>query len=269
MNKYSDINVIECTTVNVDEQINEKYLKSFLIDKINHIDISIKDIYYSYLSFSQQYQVIYSKSLIPFFYSFKEYYHYTNDNSTDMFYTNEYFVIYINKEFYFYKKSNNNTIEEILKYVKYELKLNINNVINIKKETIEIYKNKYKHKIIEYKSSLKSLSTIVIYTLFLSLSLFIFYNSNKSFKSDTRTYIIEKTKKVYFSKEIQKLFNLLYIYKIKIIHFQYANNELVLNLYCKDINKLYKFIKNENFIMNFTYEKVKKGYFINANFNFM
>ena len=186
-----------------------------------------------------------------------------------MFYTNEYFVIYINKEFYFYKKSNNNTLEEILEYTKYELKIKINNVINVKKETLEIYKNRYIHKIIQYKSSLKALSTIVVYSFVLILGLFIFYNENKKLKINTNTYLLDKTKKVYFAQELEKLFALLYIYKIKIIHLQYANNELVLDLYCKDINKLYKFINNENFNINFTYEKVKKGYLVNANFNFM
>lgn len=268
MNKLNYINNLHPHIINVNEKIQKKYLHDFLKDKISVIGALEKDIYYSYLFFSKQYQITYSKDKIPFVYIFELYYvnKALNDN-IDLFFTKDYFVIYYQQMIYFYKENKQNLLEDILEYVKYELKLEITNVIKIKPEKFLQYKQEFLKKT---QTSFRTSFTLYAFFVYIIIFIFVFqyYYSTRSY---VESITIQKTNEIRtksFTNNISLLFVKLDKHHLKVKHFQYQNNELRLSIQSKNINNFYDFLKNEKIEIPFTYEKHNLVYEINAVFTF-
>ena len=71
MKYFNYMNNFETILIDVNEKINKKYLNDFLLTSLNKKNIHIKDIYYSYLKHSNQYQIFYSSDFLPFIYIFE------------------------------------------------------------------------------------------------------------------------------------------------------------------------------------------------------
>lgn len=268
MNKLNYINALHPHIINVNEKIQKKYLYDFLKDKISVIGALEKDIYYSYLFFSKQYQITYSKDKIPFVYIFELYYeNKVSNDDIDLFFTKDYFVIYYQQMIYFYKQNKQNLLEDILEYVKYELKLEITNIIKIKPEQFLLYKQEYLKKT---KTSFKSSFALYAFFTYIIMLFFVFqyyYSTRNSVESIT----IQKTNEIRtksFIKNVSLLFLKLDNHHLKVKHLQYQNNELRLSIQSKNINNFYDFLKNEKIDIPFTYEKNNLVYEINAVFTF-
>jgi len=268
MNKLNYINNLNPNIVNVNEEIHKKYLYDFLKDKISVSSAIEKDIYYTYLSFSKQYQITYSKDKIPFVYIFELYYEdKANNDDIDLFFTNDYFVIYYKQQIYFYKQNKQNLLEDILEYVKYELKLEINNVIKIESEQFLLYKEEY---LKNSKTSLKSSFVIYSFFVYLIILAFVFqyYYSSRSEVQETTIQRKDQITRSFFTNNLAFLFTKLNRYHLKVKHLHYQNNELNLKIESKNISKFYDFLEHEQMDIPFTYEKNNLVYEINAVFTF-
>lgn len=264
MKYFNYMNNFETILIDVNEKINKKYLNDFLLTSLNKKNIHIKDIYYSYLKHSNQYQIFYSSDFLPFIYIFESYYLNKTTISTDLFFSKEYFLIYINKKIYFYKELNNNSLSEILKFIKYEIKLNIDNVIDINEENFNELKYKYIEHIYKRKKNRASFY-LLLYSSFLLIILFYSLTIKENIVI-TKTNTI-KNEKIVLSTKLISLFSTFSKYNIKIKDIEYNNKNIILALYVSKINDFYEFSLNEEVKISFSYKQVKKGYEINAIFN--
>jgi len=269
MEKLNYINSLNPILISVNEKINKKYLMDFLKDKIKQHNALQSDIYYTYMQYSKQYQITYCEKKLPFMYIFESYYknkNQENNKDVDLFFNQDFFVIYSSQELYFYKKNNNNSIRDILKYVKYELNLSVTNIVSINPSDFILYKEDYlkdnKHNLKNYYMVL----IFLIYVFILTSSLYLYYEKSKDIISiDSKKF--SEIQKSYFVHDVSRLFKHLKKYKLTLLEFEYRNNELNLLLYTKSLKNFYSFLGEKNIHANFSYVKKKVGYEIHAIFD--
>lgn len=146
-------NKLKTLSIKVTEEINSKYLFDFLQTNILKSDLIItpnSEFYYSFIKSNMSYEIIlFQKSentlsnfvlepLLPL-----GYYESNSSDTMDLFYTNNYFVVYQNKKLILFKQITNVTMDDIVLYLLQTYKIKIDTKIKIDDILIENFKNNY------------------------------------------------------------------------------------------------------------------------------
>ncbi len=231
-------------------QSNDTILE--LDDKIFYYYIIESNIYEIYILNTKYEYINLQSSIFKYFYK-------NNTNTTDLFITNDYFVVFKNGELYFFKENIDYEIEDIKSFIKYKYKININNTYLINKEQIKLYEeeflknNKQTIEFIKPKQS-KFIWLYIVYLIIL-IVLFIIYNSkfenNKVIQENKIVYEINNN--ILF--DIIKLCN---IYKLQLEKLEYKNRYIIKikSNNKKNINKFLSYYEDKIDIKNI-YKKGK------------
>lgn len=284
--KSQDINTV---LLDVNEEIKQNNLRKFILTSLSleNIELKQENLYVSYLSRSNKYQVfIFDKKFsfleLDIFQCFYE----NKSDSIDIFLCDEFFVLYINQEFYYYQKLNyeiNN--EDLVEYIHKNLNLKVDNIYKISLDEREVLKNKYiesslKTKLInisEIKN--KSFTFFISFVLLLVVSILVYLYYLYSMKDNLLSNINiqnknsfldykNKHKYKYLNDDVKYLLSELLKHDLILDEFVYKENQLELSFFSKNRNSIYSFLdlyKNKLDGNSIKFIKDKKVYICNAN----
>ena len=251
-------------SIDVTEQIQKKYLLEFIrhniennLYNLNADTTIIKNniyFYFIYCDFSKTYEILvfdYTSQILPNDFLPKVYYDIQNsqDNTTDIFVFDNYFVIYKDKKLLFSKTTKQSTVEEMQLFIKQKYNLNITNIYDTSALKLDIDKinNSIKsHKIYPLNKKINkrfivyaTLSILMIILYFLNINDILTLNNNKNTKyknqqtnKDIKYKHIQSiydTKTIVVSTTI-KFFRYLKLNKINIVKIDYKDNKLYTTL---------------------------------------
>jgi len=279
-----DSNTIFSLSIPVSEKISNKHLTNFLKINIsnNNININKNTFYYlKYLESSKTYEItIFNDYNIenfifePFF--LLNYYNNKNiQNSNDLFITNSYFALFINKEFITYKTIKNESIDDIIIYLSQSYNISIDNTITIKDENFKLENGNrnYNYKTFNKNNSFK----IFLIYLFLITLIFgyliyeklepkeVIVKQNKT-NSNIKNQRLEKVYQNHKNRKIVektiKLFKYLKINKITIEELNIKNKICYSDLISKDKSRLFDIltIYNKTKIISINFDKDRDLY---------
>jgi hypothetical protein len=156
-NKIKIIDSCKLKTLSIDvtEKINSKYLLEFLQTNILNNDLLFlpnTEFYYSFVESNMSYEVIIfdkpeslkTEFVLEPFVLLGYYEDNSNDAITiDLFYNENYFVVYQNKKLILFKQINNVNQEDIVLYLLQTYKIDIDNIIKIDSEILQNVKKSY------------------------------------------------------------------------------------------------------------------------------
>jgi hypothetical protein len=252
----SDISIISpllCKnlTIQTAEKIQPSNLYNFLTTslQINDIILDIDDkIFYYYISECSIYEIYIINTTEQYIITqadvFKE--SYSKDlSSIDLFITNDYFVVYKNTNLYFFKENKNYAIDDILSFIKYKYKINIDNINIINQNQINMYEKKFqenkhsKYLIFNKKTKSNFMIYFIVYlSIILSASIYYNYIQNKQDNKILSKIIYKNNNNILF--EIIKLCNQ---NKLKIVKLKYQNN-YYLQISSKNKKSIDKFLQH-------------------------
>ncbi|MEA2017905.1 MAG: hypothetical protein U9N59_05610 [Campylobacterota bacterium] len=146
-------NNLKTLSIKVTEEINSKYLFDFLQTNILKSDLITtpnSEFYYSFIKSNMSYEIILFdkpeniisnfvlEPLLPL-----GYYENNSYNSVDLFYTNDYFIVYQNKKLILFKQISDVSLDDIVLYLLQTYKISIDNKIKIDDTLLENFKNNY------------------------------------------------------------------------------------------------------------------------------
>ena len=269
--KVIDYSFITTFHITVSEEISSKYINQFIRTTVSNSDIDTDEnsyLYYNFLPYSSSYEIlIFNKNfkgkfiLEPFM--LLSYYPIDKQiNSTDLFITENYFVLFKDKEFILLKNITNIEKDDIQSYIEQSYNLTIDNTIALSKDDIKKLKNLYLKNNYDINYNFLKLQKensfkYFIYFILLSSTIFGYLLFNKTY---TKKQIILPTKKENLEEKNYKnllniykkhdqnlinktidLFKYLKLNKITITSLKYSNKKLNLNINHKDKNKLLAF----------------------------
>ena len=247
-------------TIQTAEKIQPPNLYNFLTTSLQTNDtiLDIDDkIFYYYIEECSIYEIYIINTSKQYIITqadiFKELY--TKDLlSIDLFITSDYFVVYKNTNLYFFKENKNYAIDDILSFIKYKYKINIDNINIINQNQINMYEkkfqeNKYSKYLVFNKKRKSNFMIYFIVYLSIVLSASIYYNNIQNNQNNkVHTEIIYKNNKnILF--DIIKLCNQ---NKLKILKLKYQDNYYIQisSKSKKSIDKFLQYYKNKIKIKN-------------------
>jgi hypothetical protein len=267
---FTNLNLI---SIEVTNKISSKYLNEFIKTSLKTHNISLEPHSKIFIKFIQEaniYEIYIINTLInnPFIMQqiFKSYYKKDNTISIDIFITKDFFVVYKNKEFYLSKKNKQYTKNDIINYLKFTYKLQIDNIYMIDDEELKRLKQAFLNNSynLEY-ISFNNHGYIYFLLYFLTsvvFSAYIFYyqplkyskiqsqqpniisNDIKQLQNLKQQYKKLSTKVIknkQLSKKIIELFNYLKLNKIHITKIEYKQ-QLYITIVAKQKKFLYDFL---------------------------
>jgi hypothetical protein len=282
-------------SINVTEEINKKNLIKFLRTTILNSDLIISSnlqFYYSFIKSNMSYEIIIfekpNNQQLDFIFEpfiFLGYYKKKDKNSIDLFYGNDYFVLYENKKPILFKKISQTIKEDIILYISQTYKIAIDNIFkidkqfyeNIKKEYFLTYYNKNDICInsLYVDKSFKNLKIFILtVTLIFSYIIFNKINGKEILSKSSKKLILLENKYNNLSNIYQQhnkkpinnmvdLFKYIKINRIKIHKIFFKNKKLQTILINKDKSKLLNMItsySNNIQIQSIYYDKVELLY---------
>lgn len=267
MKQIANIKDIRTIIVNVSEKIDDKYLQDFTynslnLQKINHDKNDF--IFTNYLSYSNNYQIIIInkkyKYIIPqileMYYINKE-----NINSFDLFILDDFFVLYKDMKMYYFQKLDYKISDvEIKEYIAKKLKINIENIFEIEKETLQKYKTDFNKKAKDELINIKDIknNSFKIYLFFvlclscLIFSYFTFFidnseekisnNHNKKVKTEIEKFI-QNNKHKPLLEEFLLIMKELKSHKLNLESFEYKFNKVELSASTIKKEDIYQFLE--------------------------
>jgi hypothetical protein len=262
INALDNIDIIEASniqviSIEVTEKINSKYLKQFLKTTLESNNINIDSNIYITHTFIQHlnlYEIYILKSSNENFITeidiLYKYYSINNtNNTTDLFITNNFFVIYRNKKLFTFKYFNKqSTLNDITLYIKQIYKIRLDNIYTIANNEF----NDLKQLSIDDKSYININSFHKINTNNISLLFFIYlFISTILFGSFLyNIYINRYTKLNHQLQNIQT--------KYKTLSLQHNNKSKYISSISLKIINLFKYLKLKHIKLQFLiYEKKK------------
>ena len=249
---------IQIVSINVTEEINSKYLKQFLKTTLENNNINNDNntyITHTFIENLNLYEILILKSdnenFIVDIDIFSKYYSLnTINNTTDLFITNNFFVIYRNKKLFIFKYfAKQSTLNDINLYIQQTYKITLDNIYNITNKEFnhlkQLYINdkSYINMNSFYKINTNNISSLFFTYLFICTVLFggFLYNIyvNKYTKLNYKLQNIETKYKVLLqqhndkhkytspiSSEIINLFKYLKLEHIKLKAIIYEKNKI-------------------------------------------
>ncbi|MFA9374454.1 MAG: hypothetical protein ACERKK_09900 [Poseidonibacter sp.] len=268
MKQIANIKDIRTIIVNVSEKIEDKYLQDFTynslnLQKINHDKNDF--IFTNYLPYSNNYQIIIInkkyKYILPqileMYYINKK-----NINSFDLFILDDFFVLYKDMKMYYFQKLDYKISDvEIKEYIVKKLKINIENIFEIQKETLQQYQIDFNKKAKEELINIKDIknNSFKIYLLSilllssLTFSYFAFFidnnskeeilnNHNEKVKNEIEKFI-QNNKYKPLLQDFLLIMKELKNYKLNLESFEYKLNKVQLTASALKKDDIYLFIE--------------------------
>ncbi|MGB5793191.1 hypothetical protein [Poseidonibacter sp.] len=268
MKQIANIKDIRTIIVNVSEKIEDKYLQDFTynslnLQKINHDKNDF--IFTNYLPYSNNYQIIIInkkyKYILPqileMYYVNKK-----NINSFDLFILDDFFVLYKDMKMYYFQKLDYKISDvEIKEYIVKKLKINIENIFEIQKETLQQYQIDFNKKAKEELINIKDIknNSFKIYLLSilllssLTFSYFAFFidnnskeeilnNHNEKVKNEIEKFI-QNNKHKPLLQDFLLIMKELKNYKLNLESFEYKLNKVQLTASALKKDDIYLFIE--------------------------
>lgn len=268
MKQIANIKDIRTIIVNVSEKIEDKYLQDFTynslnLQKINHDKNDF--IFTNYLPYSNNYQIIIInkkyKYILPqileMYYVNKK-----NINSFDLFILDDFFVLYKDMKMYYFQKLDYKISDvEIKEYIAKKLKINIENIFEIQKETLQQYQIDFNKKAKEELINIKDIknNSFKIYLLSilllssLTFSYFVFFidnnskeeilnNHNEKVKNEIEKFI-QNNKHKPLLQDFLLIMKELKNYKLNLESFEYKLNKVQLTASALKKDDIYLFIE--------------------------
>ena len=259
---YTFCDEIKSLFIDVSEEIENKNLKKFIFTslKLNNFEINKNDfIHVNFISELKQYKVlVFSKKYKnAIFQLFELFYLDKNDlNKFDLYFTNEFFCLYKNGEFYYFQSIQSQIfIEDLIEYINKKFSIKLDNYKTFDKKSLENLKNEYLEKSFNNKLenfNLKKDYSFKIYLFYLLVIIFsfsfYFYDNqlNKEEKNEIKVENnFEKLKKEYFfisiSFDFDSLMELVKKYNLNLKSFEYKENKQKIILSSNSKSDIYTF----------------------------
>jgi len=256
-------------SVDVTDKISPKHLNSFIKTSLETANQQIEQnskIFISYIDNANIYEIYHIKTTSQNIYLIYQIfdYNYINNytNSIDLYITKEYFIVYKDSKFYFAKKNNNYQTTDIIRYINFHYKLDIDNttildntqLLSLKEQFINSNIPPYNYINFSSNNEFKYYIYYIVSILFISFSLYIYntnhyHNSNKIDIQNKLTTIKNRykylknyqIKKQYKVKELIKFLNYLKIYHIYTTNIKYVD-KLYTTIVANQKQQLYDFL---------------------------
>lgn len=251
-------------TISTTEKIKEKYLKDFFYTSLENKNIKnyrSQNILYVYLEESNLYEIILSNSKNSFIFELLVLKYQKIKKGIDAYIFRNFFLIYKDSQFYFYKNVEENfPKEEILFYIKNTLKLTIDNYYTLRVEDIILFEKEFdinKHRTIKSLKKQKSYSfyfyiSYLLFLIFCSISYF-YYDDLLPKKEIKNKVKIENY--FFLSKKINLLNKDIREFKIEVKDLTLNKNRLKLVFYSKKRKNLFLFLRKYENDLSKTYFK--------------
>lgn len=246
-------------TIQTTQKIKSSNLYNFLTTSIQSNDTILElddKIFYYYIVESNIYEIYIINTKYEYINlqaSIFKYFYKNNTNTTDLFITNDYFVVYKNSKLYFFKENIDYEIEDIKSFIKYKYKIDIDNTYLINKEQIKLYEEEFlknnKQTIEFIKPKQSKFIWFYIFYLIVLILLFIIYNSK------TKNKKVLQTNKVVYQINNNILFDIIKlcnIYKLQLEKLEYKNRYSIKlkSNNKKNLNKFLSYYKDKINIKN-------------------
>jgi len=268
----SDIDLISLQniknlSVQTSQKISKQNINNFISSYLQVNDIKIKEhdkIFYVYINEANIYEIYILNSnknnIQTQAHIFK-----SNKNTYDLFICLNYFIIYKNSKFYFYKENKNYDINDIKNFIHYKYKFSVNNIYNIDKSKYKTYEKRFlelnKHNKLSFIILKKNYSFYYycFYLIILASVLFYYININAK---ESKQKFVNKTIVYKNNYKINNIIKTINSYNIHIQELKYQNLYL-LTLSSKNKNNIFKFLnKYKQNIYIYSLYKNNKTYII-------
>lgn len=249
-NFISEVNYIFET---VSEKIEETHLKDFILTTLKKYNIEVNNqvnIFYSYLEHTNEYQISYFEKskdsiLVPL-----EYFE-VKQSSNILFYCEEYFALFVNKQLYYYQCiSQEMSLDEIIQYIQKRYLIVIDEVESLQESDIQFNQ---KREPLNYITHAKPYRLMVLMFLCASLLFSLVYTQLQEestiemveIKAKKELSLLQQSipKSIDVSKALQRLVNLLKVYEINLIHFEYKKGVYEIKASALHKENIYLFLK--------------------------
>ena len=268
----SDIDLISLQniknlSIQTSQKISKQNINNFISSYLQVNDIKIKEhdkIFYVYINEANIYEIYILNSnknnIQTQAHIFK-----SNKNTYDLFICLNYFIIYKNSKFYFYKENKNYNINDIKNFIHYKYKFSVNNIYNIDKSKYKTYEKRFlelnKHNKLSFIILKKNYSFYYycFYLIILASVLFYYININTK---ESKQKFVNKTIVYKNNYKINNIIKTINSYNIHIQELKYQNSYL-LTLSSKNKNNIFKFLnKYKQNIYIYSLYKNNKTYII-------
>jgi len=244
-------------TIQTTQKIKSSNLYNFLTTSIQSNDTILElddKMFYYYIVESNIYEIYIINTKYEYINlqaSIFKYFYKNDTNTTDLFITNDYFVVYKNSKLYFFKENIDYEIEDIKSFIKYKYKIDIDNTYLINKEQIKVYEEEFlknnKQTIEFIKPKQSKFIWFYIFYLIVLILLFIIYNSKTKKVPQTNKVVYQINNNILF--DIIKLCN---IYKLQLEKLEYKNRYSIKlkSNNKKNLNKFLSYYKDKINIKN-------------------
>ena len=244
-------------TIQTTQKIKSSNLYNFLTTSIQSNDTILElddKMFYYYIVESNIYEIYIINTKYEYINlqaSIFKYFYKNDTNTTDLFITNDYFVVYKNSKLYFFKENIDYEIEDIKSFIKYKYKIDIDNTYLINKEQIKLYEEEFlknnKQTIEFIKPKQSKFIWFYIFYLIVLILLFIIYNSKTKKVPQTNKVVYQINNNILF--DIIKLCN---IYKLQLEKLEYKNRYSIKlkSNNKKNLNKFLSYYKDKINIKN-------------------
>ena len=288
------IDNISIISKSVSEPINQQYLEAFLQTAIEGQGISFKSdslVHHTFLPNSNHYEILIieeKQPILPSIFSVLYAINNYDKNKTDLFICDDFFTLYQNGKFQFFKSTEPSlNINDIKNYIKQYYKIEVDNTFTINKKQIENIKRQYVqniNKVEQLKFDKLSNSKSGIYFIcYLVLLLGIFYFNSSNNKPNTivnnkqlQNAKLEYTKLLQQNednkKSIPQLVDFFYQvnnYHIKLLNLKVDKNKIFATLQHKDKIRLLDFLdlyKKRPLLKHISFNESLKKYDMVAQF---
>lgn len=291
MNTFTNYNEIKTLLVSVSEEIDKNNIEEFVYTSLNRNNTTYSKndiIYISFLSSSQQYQILISKKTFKFqlieifslFYKKKEHL-----NTYDLYLNKNFLVIYKNAAFYYFQEFDHKIAsDDLLEYFQKKLHIKLDNIKRVDCSKIEELKEEY---ILSFsKSVIDNINTkkewsFLIYLSCISLFIFIIISyyfltiNNINNTSALKTIELNKSlltqKKLlmykFFDKDLNLIIENLRLNKLKLKKLNYQKNSIHLVFSSKVKDNIYTFLdlySSRLISSDILFDEKRKNYECNA-----
>ena len=259
---YTFCDEIKSLFIDVSEEIENKNLRKFIFTslKLSNFEINKNDfIHVNFISELKQYQVlVFPKEYKNVIFQIFELFYLEKKalNSFDLYFTNEFFCLYKNGEFYYFQSIQSQIlIEDLIEYINKNFSIKLDNYETFDKRSLEILKNEYLEKSLNNKLedfNLKKDYSFKIYLFYLLVIIFsfsfYFYDNqlNKEEKNEIKVENnFEKLKKEHsfssISSDFDSLMELLKKHNLNLKSFEYKENKQKIVLSSSSKSDIYTF----------------------------